>query len=44
VWPDESVTFTVRGYDPVKGVIPVITPLEACNWIPDGNAPVARLH
>jgi hypothetical protein len=44
VCPEESVTFAVKGYDPVSAVIPVMTPLEACSWIPDGRAPVARLQ
>jgi hypothetical protein len=42
--PEASVTFAVKGYDPVSEVIPVMTPLEACNWIPDGKAPVVKLH
>src|ERR1039457_850035 len=42
--PEASVTFAVKGYDPVSAVIPVMTPLEACNWIPDGKAPVVKLH
>jgi hypothetical protein len=42
--PEESVTFAVKGYEPVSTVIPVMTPLKACSWIPDGKAPVARLH
>jgi hypothetical protein len=42
--PEASVTFTERGYDPGTAVIPLMTPLETCNWIPDGRAPVARLH
>ena len=42
--PEASVTFAVKGYDPVSAVIPAMTPLEACNRIPDGKAPVTRLH
>jgi hypothetical protein len=44
VCPEESVTFAVKGYDPGSAVIPVMTPLEACSWIPDGMAPAARLQ
>src|ERR1035437_1239071 len=40
VCPEESVTFAVKGYDPVRAAVPVMTPLEACSWIPDGKAPV----
>ena len=39
-----SVTFAVSGYDPARAVIPVMTPLEFCRWIPDGRPPVARLQ
>jgi hypothetical protein len=42
--PEESVTFAVKGYDPVSAVIPVTPPLEACSWIPEGNDPALRLH
>jgi hypothetical protein len=37
------VTFAVKGYDPESAVIPVMVPLEAPSWIPDGNARVAIL-
>lgn len=42
--PAASLTFAVRGYDPVNAVIPVIMPLEACSCIPVGRAPVAKLQ
>jgi hypothetical protein len=42
--PEESVTFAVKGYEPASAVIPVMTPLEGCSRIPEGRAPVVRLH
>src|SRR6202790_112412 len=44
VCPEASETFAVTGYDPISEVVPLIKPVEACSWIPDGRAPVARLH
>jgi hypothetical protein len=41
---EESVTFAVKGNDPIRVVIPEMAPLEACSWIPDGNDPVVKLH
>jgi hypothetical protein len=42
--PSESVTFAVKGYEPMSDVVPVIAPVVDCNWIPDGNDPLTRLH
>ena len=42
--PEASVTFAVKGNDPETAVVPAITPLEACSWIPDGSVPLMRLH
>jgi hypothetical protein len=42
--PEESVTFAVKGNEPITVVIPEMTPLAACNWIPEGKDPVVKLH
>ena len=42
--PEASFTFAVKGNDPESAVVPAMTPVEACSWIPLGKAPVARLH
>jgi hypothetical protein len=42
--PEASVTCTEKGYDPETAVIPLMTPLESCNSIPNGRPPVTRLH
>jgi hypothetical protein len=42
--PPESVTFAVKAKEPLREVIPLITPVEDCNWIPEGKDPAERLH
>ena len=42
--PEASVTWTEKGYDPESADFPPMTPLEVCNWIPDGKIPLARFH
>ena len=44
VCPEESVTLAVKGNDPITVVVPAMAPLEPCNWIPEGNDPVVKLH
>jgi hypothetical protein len=42
--PEASVTWTEKGYDPESAVLPAMTPLEVCSWIPDGKTPLTRFH
>jgi hypothetical protein len=42
--PEASVTCTEKGYDPESAVLPAMTPLEVCSWIPDGKTPLTRFH
>jgi hypothetical protein len=42
--PEASVTFAVKGKEPASPVRPEISPLDACNRIPEGKVPLARLH
>ena len=42
--PEASVTWTEKKYDPGSADFPPMTPLEVCNWIPDGKTPFTRFH
>ena len=42
--PEASVTCTEKGYDPESAVLPAMTPLEVCNWIPIGRRPLMRFQ
>jgi len=42
--PEASLTWTERGYEPGAVVIPLKTPLELFNWIPDGRTPPMRFQ
>jgi hypothetical protein len=42
--PEASLTWTESGYAPGAALVPLMTPLELCNWIPDGRTPLLRFQ